>query len=40
MFLFKGKDRHNASLVIEGNSSAAIGAPYRISIRDGAIIVV
>ena len=40
MYLFRGNDRHNASLVIEGNSSASIGAPYKIPIKDGAIIVV
>jgi len=40
MYIFTGKNRHNASLFIEENSTATTGAAYKISINDGAIVVV
>jgi len=39
MFVFAGTDRRNATLVIESNSSAPIGAPVRVPISSGAIVV-
>ena len=39
MFVFAGTDRRNATLVIERNSSAPIGAPVRVPISSGAIVV-
>ena len=39
MFVFAGTDRRNATLVIESNTSAPIGAPVRVPISSGAIVV-
>lgn len=38
MFVYAGTDRRNVTLIIEGNSSAPIGAPIRVPISSGAIV--
>lgn len=38
-YVYKGTDRRNASAVIEGNVTAVVGAPYRVNVGDGAIVV-
>jgi hypothetical protein len=40
MWVFAGTDRRNASLVIEANSSVTLGAPARVPIGSGAIVVI
>jgi hypothetical protein len=40
MWVFAGTDRRNASLVIENNSSLPLGAPVRVPISSGAIVVI
>ena len=40
MWVFAGTDRRNASLVIESNGSVPIGAPVRVPIGSGAIVVI
>lgn len=40
VYVYKGRDRHNATQVVEKNNTVGVGAPIRISINDGAIIVV
>lgn len=40
IYIYSGKNRHNATNVIEGNQTAVMGAPYKVSITDGVIIVV
>lgn len=39
MYVYAGPNRRNASIAIEGNSTLAIGAPIRIPISSGAIII-
>lgn len=39
LYIYSGPDRHNATAVIEQNKTAAIGAPYRVSVTAGAIVV-
>ena len=39
MYIYEGTDRHNASTFIEGNGTAAMGAPYRIPASSKAILV-
>jgi len=39
MFVFAGTDRRNATLVIESNGTAPLGAPLRVPISSGAIVV-
>ena len=39
MYVYSGNNRRNASVVIDGNSTMAIGAPIRIPISSGAIII-
>lgn len=38
MHVWRGSDRRNASLVVEANSTMAIGAPVRIPVSEGAIV--
>ena len=40
MWVFAGTDRRNASLVVENNGSVPIGAPVRVPIGSGAIVVI
>ena len=40
MWVFAGNDRRNASLVIEYNASVSLGAPVRVPVSSGAIVVV
>ena len=39
MYVYNGNYRRNATLVIENNSSVPIGAPVRVPISNGAIVV-
>jgi hypothetical protein len=39
MFVYQGNDRRNATLIVESNSSVPIGAPVRVPISSGAIVV-
>jgi hypothetical protein len=39
MVVFAGDNRRNASMVVEANSSVPVGAPVRIPISSGAIVV-
>jgi hypothetical protein len=39
MNVFAGTDRRNASMVIQTNSTMPLGAPVRVKITDGAIVV-
>jgi hypothetical protein len=39
MYVYSGTDRRNSTLVVESNSNVPVGAPIRISITDGAIVV-
>lgn len=39
MFVFAGTDRKNATLVVEANGSVPLGAPARVPISSGAIVV-
>jgi hypothetical protein len=39
LYIYSGPDRHNATAVIELNQTTAIGAPYKVSVTAGAIVV-
>jgi len=39
VYIYSGTDRSNITTFIEGNSSAVVGAPYRVNLSDGAVIV-
>lgn len=39
MYVYAGNDRRNATLIVETNSSVPIGAPARVPISSGAIVV-
>ena len=39
MYVFAGTDRRNASLIVEQNASLSLGAPVRVPITSGAIVV-
>lgn len=39
MYIYAGSNRLNVTTVIDNNSTAGIGAPYKISITVGAIVV-
>jgi hypothetical protein len=39
MYVYSGTDRRNATLIVEGNANVPVGAPIRVPITDGAIIV-
>jgi hypothetical protein len=39
MVVFSGDNRRNASMVVEGNLSVPVGAPVRIPISSGAMVV-
>lgn len=39
MYVYQGNDRRNATLIVESNSSVPIGAPVRVPISSGAIVV-
>ena len=39
MYIYAGNNRTNATLVVETNSTVAVGAPVRIPISSGAIVV-
>lgn len=38
-YLYSGTDHKNLTTVIEANALATIGAPYRVKLSDGAVIV-
>lgn len=40
MYVFSGNDRRNASLIIESNGTVVSGAPIRVPISEGAIVVI
>ena len=39
LYIYSGPDRKNATAVIELNQTASIGAPYKVSVTAGAIVV-
>jgi hypothetical protein len=39
MTVYSGKDRRNVTTVVEANGTIPIGAPVRVSINKGAIVV-
>jgi hypothetical protein len=39
LYIYEGSSRHNATQFIEGNLTATIGAPYRLSVTSKAIVV-
>ena len=39
MFVYQGNDRRNATMIVESNASVPIGAPVRVPISSGAIVV-
>jgi hypothetical protein len=39
MYVYAGNDRRNATLIVETNGSVPIGAPARVPISSGAIVV-
>ena len=39
VWIFSGTDRKNITTVVEDNLPAAVGAPYRITLDDGAVVV-
>jgi hypothetical protein len=39
MFVFAGTDRRNATLIVEQNGTVPFGAPVRVPISSGAIVV-
>jgi hypothetical protein len=39
LYIYSGPSRNNATAVIEINQTAAIGAPYKVSVTAGAIVV-
>jgi hypothetical protein len=39
MVVFAGDNRRNATMVVEANSSVSVGAPVRMPISSGAIVV-
>ena len=39
MYVYSGTDRRNTTLIVEGNSNVPVGAPIRIPITDGAVVV-
>jgi len=39
MFVYAGTDRRNASLIVEVNGTVPLGAPVRVPISSGAIVV-
>ena len=39
MYVFGGTDRRNASIIVEANATVPIGAPVRVSVTTGAIVV-
>jgi hypothetical protein len=39
MYVYAGNDRRNATLIVELNGTVPIGAPARVPISSGAIVV-
>ena len=39
MYVYSGTDRRNATKIVEGNANVPVGAPVRVPITDGAIII-
>jgi hypothetical protein len=39
VFIYSGTAHHNLTALIEGNSTASVGAPYSVNIDDGTVIV-
>ena len=39
VYIYSGTDHKNMTTLIEENSIAAVGAPYRVKLTDGAVII-
>ena len=39
VYIYSGTDRSNLTTLIEANSTAVVGAPYKVKLSDGAVIV-